>query len=265
MGCSFRNALCSFTFIFLAWTSNALAVECGSNTPWGAPNLVGTGPLYEVCHEGYASGLDPATREPRWVAYELVSEHSLGCLSRRGSKFVPDSKAPASDQASRIDYFRSGYDLGHLAPNQDFAWSAREQLDTFTFANAAPQLPGLNRQGWERLEEDVRAWALQRHKLVIYTGPIYRGRAAIGPDRIPIPSAFFKVIVDPRANEFIAFVMPQALVKKSSVSIWRTPLSEIEMEAGIRFPLPAGIKEAHEMWGVDLSEWRSQHRLLCGR
>ena len=80
---------------------------------------------------GFAAGLDPETREPRWVAYELTAPHTLGCYPRRGLTFKIDPLAPAEAQGRKQDYSRSGYDLGHMAPNEDFAWSKVEQRNPF--------------------------------------------------------------------------------------------------------------------------------------
>ena len=55
------------------------------------------------------------------VTYRLIGSHSLGCGSRDGLAFKVDGKAPPDTQGSPKDYTKSGYDLGHLTPNQDFA------------------------------------------------------------------------------------------------------------------------------------------------
>lgn len=67
--------------------------------------------------------------------------------------------------------------------------------------NVAPQLPGLNRQGWERLEETTRAWAVARGELVIYTGPVVGDAPRrIGHNQNEVPDSFYKVVVDPAGS-----------------------------------------------------------------
>jgi len=79
-------------------------------------------------------------------------------------------------RASLSDYDHSGYDKDHMAPAVDFALDAAEKSDSFSMANMAPQLPGLNRAEWEHLEETVRAWAFARrlHDPQVDARPAFR-------------------------------------------------------------------------------------------
>lgn len=77
-------------------------------------------------------------------------------------------------------------------------------------ANMAPQPPGLNRQGWERLEETVRVWATDQKALIVCVGPILLNtKRTIGADHVIVPAAFWKVVVDFQSGDALAFVMPQ--------------------------------------------------------
>jgi endonuclease G len=83
------------------------------------------------------------------------------CLARTNN-FRADEEIQAGRRARPMDYRRSGYDQGHQAPAEDFAWSAAQMHDSFSMANMTPQLAGLNRAEWERLEETVRARVQRR-------------------------------------------------------------------------------------------------------
>jgi endonuclease G len=85
-----------------------------------------------------------------------------------------------------------------MAPAEDFAWSADLERDTFSMANVEPQLPGLNRQGWERIEEIVRAEACRHGSIVVFTGPVFPGSVKIGKDYVVVSEGFFKIAVDPK-------------------------------------------------------------------
>ena len=231
--------------------------------PWGAPAAIDGHTVIPVCHEGYASGLDAETREPRWVTYELTAEHNLGCYPRAGLRFKIDPLAPAGAQGKPTDYAHSGFDLGHMAPNEDFAWSKARQRDTFSMANVNPQLPGLNRQGWERLEEDVRAWARQRGDLQIFVGPIYGGTQTIGSNALAVPTAFFKVVMDRKTGEALGFIMPQQATPKGSPEPWRVPVAVIETRAKLTLPKPTNFRESSEVWAADLAGWRRDHGAAC--
>src|SRR6185312_3678536 len=229
--------------VFLA-SGTALAGpfdDCAEHLPFGVPALAQTIHATAVCHPGYAALLDDDRHVPRWVAYHLTAAHTLGCVPRKND-FHTDEELPAGDQARAADYRRSGYDRGHQAPAEDFAWNAEEMHDSFSMANMAPQLPGLNRGEWERLEETVRAWALQRGELVIYVGPtLVDDNEMIGVDHVVVPSGFWKVIVDPVRREALAFSMPQRRIPKGDLAPWETSIQAMEDKAGISLPLPDRI------------------------
>lgn len=242
----------------------AHAADCGQSTPWGLPEVTDRHGIAVVCHEGYPAGLDRVAREPRWVAYELTAEHDLGCLPRNGLSFKVDVLADASEQGTPNDYAKSGYDLGHMAPNEDFAWDAGEQRDTFSMANVAPQVPGLNRQGWERLEEDVRGWALTRGDLQVYVGPIYSETPkTIGVDKLPVPSVFYKIVVDRQTGEEIGFMLPNKVIKKGAVQPWHAAMATVEDKANISLPEPPNASEGSVAWTEDLQVWRAAHKSAC--
>lgn len=58
------------------------------------------------------------------------------------------------NQALNKDYYRSGFDRGHLAPV--YHANSQECADaTFTLTNAAPQNPSFNRVEWRLLEKRI--------------------------------------------------------------------------------------------------------------
>jgi len=210
----------------------------------------------KICHANYVSFYDSAVRVPRLVAYELNSAHSLGCLAR-ASGFHSEG-----DSARPKEYDGTGYDLGHMMPAEDNAWDRAAMHDSFSMVNVAPQLPGLNREEWERLEEDVRAWAWKRGDLLVYVGPVFLSRPKSMGD-VLVPDAFFKVIVDWRTGEVLTFEMPQKAIAKGDVDPWRTPLTEIETITGIQFDVSQGL--GGKTWTADLLGWRKAHKEACGR
>ena len=220
--------------------SDADPSECPA-APLGEPTAKDA-TLEPVCHKGYLSMLDPTLKEARVVEYELTAAHSHGKHSRAGMSFKRDDLATPDDQGRAADYAKSGYDLGHLAPAEDFAWSGPLERETFSMANVAPQLPELNRQGWERLEETTRAEACVHGDVVIYTGPIFSSRTAhIGADKLPVPSGFFKMVIDPRTSWSLAFLVKQAPLAKGAAAKNVTSVAKVAAASGITFPLPDGV------------------------
>jgi endonuclease G len=57
---------------------------------------------------------------------------------------------------NEIDYEKSGYDRGHLAPAADMGFSKITMAESFYYSNMSPQVPGFNRGIWKQLEEQTR-------------------------------------------------------------------------------------------------------------
>jgi endonuclease G len=227
-----------FATVLLLIAGPAFA-ECPS-APLGTPVVNGIETVI-ICHTGYESLLDPAAKEARVVTYGLTAAHSHAHGSRKGMTFKPDAMAPAKDQGRASDYAASGYDLGHMVPAEDFAWSEELERDTFSMANVEPQLPGLNRQGWERIEEITRAEACRHGEVVIFTGPIYPGKKTIGKDKLAVPQGFFKIAIDPATGWALAFLVPQAALTKSRAADKTVAVETVISATGIVFPLPASV------------------------
>ena len=216
------------------------------------PAVAGT---EKFCHTAYVSLYDAQLKVPRLVAYELTGPHTLGCLPR-ASGFHAEG-----DSAKPSEYDGSGQDLGHQDPAQDNAWDEQVSHDSFSMVNIAPQLPGLNRQEWERLEESVRAWALERGDLLVYVGPVIPAAPKLLED-IAVPPAFWKIVIDRKRGEVLAFEMPQREIPKGDLAPWVTTVKAIEAQTGIRFNVGTAGKVP---WPADLAGWHKAHKEACGK
>jgi endonuclease G, mitochondrial len=110
-------------FLLVASAFPALAgsfADCHEHLPFGIPTFANPGHTTPVCHAGYASLVDDDRLIPRFVAYHLTAEHTLGCI-KRTNNFHADTQLSASLRAQPSDYTNSGYDRGHHAPAEDFA------------------------------------------------------------------------------------------------------------------------------------------------
>ena len=206
-----------------------------------------------VCHRAYEALYDAKLHVPRVVAYELTGKHSLGCLPRAsGFHSELDSAKPGA-------YDGTGYDLGHMAPAQDMAWDDDVSRDSFSMINVSPQLPGLNRQLWERGEEYVRAVALERGDLLVYVGPILSDKPKM-VNGVAVPSAFFKIVIDRKTGEMLAFELPQKSLAKGPLDPWLTAVTAIEQETGIHF---GEHVNGNALWPADLAAWHAAHKANC--
>ena len=102
---------------------------------------------------------------------------------------------------SVFPYPKSGYDKGHLAAAQDFAFSRSAMLATFDYINALPQTPSLNRGAWKRLETKVRKWS-QRDTLDIECGGL-----EFDSTRHMIPKYFYKIVTRHRGRDTLANII----------------------------------------------------------
>ena len=182
-----------------------------------------------ISHNAYAFSYNEQHEQANWVAYILTKTH-LGDGVERSNRFMEDPLV-LSGTATNADYAKSGYDRGHLAPAADMSWSLEVMQESFYYSNMSPQLPGFNRGIWKKLEEQVRAWALQYDTLYVVTGPILEaGLPSIGPNGVSVPKAYFKALIAPKQQKGIAFVMPNA---KSEASVLAFSLSIDALEAKI--------------------------------
>lgn len=171
------------------------------------------GPADQIVERrGYALGYSERYEQPLWVSYRLTADEVTNTVvARAGQRFLPDL-AIATGSALPSDYTRSGYDRGHLAPAADFRFDRQTMLESFSMANMSPQLPAFNRGMWKRLEEHVRALAVQRGSLVVVTGPIFYTNTSvrvIGESRVRVPDAFYKAVyAETEPPGMVAFVLP---------------------------------------------------------
>lgn len=115
-----------------------------------------------------------------FVRYQLYK--GGGSVSRKGMTWVHS----VGDRV--FPYAHSGYDKGHLAPAQDFAWSRAAMLSTFDYCNALPQAPALNRGAWKKLETKVRMLS-QSDTLLIECGGL-----EFDSTSHMVPKYFYKIV-----------------------------------------------------------------------
>lgn len=234
--------------------------ECAEHLPFGIPQTK-TQDTTEICRKGYALLHDNRWKIPQWVAYRLTAERTVGC-SRRTSDWDPEPSIPPGKRAIEKDYAKSDYDIGHMMPNADARWDKQVEVDTNVLSNAAPQLKSLNRGSWATLEERVRLWAVTRREIIVYTGPIWDRVApkTIG-EGVAVPTAFFKVVVDPKSKQVLSFIYPATA--KGSPELFRTNLAEVQRRTGLVLPVPPKSTNSRKLWPhVTESVTRSQVCLM---
>lgn len=259
------RTFCALALLLLAYCQPARAADCSSFTPWGEPQLFPARPITMLCRKAYLAAHDDERLVPAWVAWTLTPEHAMGCLPRK-NQFRADPDLPAGHRARPIDYAKSGFDQGHLAPDADMAWDVDVMSESFLMSNMSPQRPQLNRWEWEQLEATTRAWTMTMGTLQIIDGPIYDTDSdTIGPDHVLVPNRFFKVIVAAERGQAIAFEMVNGTVRKGPLFPYVVSIAQVEHDAGITIPLPANIDIQHAAvpWGGEPAAFMRSKKAVC--
>ena len=118
----------------------------------------------------------------------------------RGDDWHADERLEADEQAGAEVYAHNDLDRGHLVRRRDPVWgadAAAANFDTFSYANAAPQVNVFNQSKdlWLGLEDYLLGFAdASDERVAVFTGPVfadddreYRG--------ILLPEKFFKIAV----------------------------------------------------------------------
>ena len=193
---------------------------------------------------------------PNWVAWHLTAEHADG-EAPRSNNFREDTDVPAP-RATPADYKGSGWSRGHMCPSGDNKWSQTANDETFIMTNICPQDASHNSGIWNSIEMDCRKWAKKYGDIFIVCGPLpLRGEyETIGPNKVAVPKAFFKVILclngKPKGFGFVTKNNPGQ--KKND--LYYNSISEVERLTGIDFftLLPDSIQEYVEA-NADINEW----------
>ncbi|MEI6577105.1 MAG: DNA/RNA non-specific endonuclease [Bacteroidota bacterium] len=188
-----------------------------------------------ISHTGYSFLFSDIHKQSVWVAYELTAAETHK-IYKRSNKFIPDP-AVKSGTATDLDYKKSGYDRGHLAPAADMEWSQQSMQESFYYSNMSPQQPSFNRGIWNELEQQVREWAIEDGSIYIVTGPVLnQGLPTIGPDRVSVPKYFYKVILDYTEPEIkgIGFIIPNQ-ASTLPVENFAVTIDSVEKFTGLDF------------------------------
>jgi endonuclease G, mitochondrial len=255
----------SLLISLLVTPTQAEPTSCAHVAPHGLPQLQ-LADSTTICRRGYMLQHDNQARIPAWVSYTLSRAQTLACAPRP-DRFEPDPALRPHQRAHVSDYRRSGYDQGHMAPNADLSWDPQVQRESFYLSNIAPQLPGLNRGLWRELESIVRAWAHERGSLTIYVGPIYSRNSSrtIGVNRVVVPDAFFKVVIDAHSGAHMSFLFPHVNNLPDHVHEMRVPLAHVSHVTGIQFPLPPHARESVTTWRYNTRALHRDRSQTCVR
>jgi len=197
---------------------------------------------------------------PEWVAYQINRiDKRLSKSPRRPYPWIADKKLTANNiQPKDNTYKHSGFNRGHMCMKH-IAWRLGRNADwnTHTTLNACPQLYRFNAGIWLDMEKLTQKWADKYGKVWVICGPvIYRDKdikyiGDPGEKRIPIPHAFFKIVIreDRGSLKVLAFLYPhKAISRPYRHANYLVSVDKVEAVTGLDFltSLPDNTEEKIE-------------------
>lgn len=198
--------------------------------------------------KNYVVAYDNRLRNATWV-FEHLSKDLLNVKNsdRERSSFIEDLSIHGFFRARNEDYYKSGYDRGHIAAASNHRTHQEWMDETFYLSNILPQDPILNRTTWNKLEIYVRKLTNYFENVYVCTGPLYLPKRdktgkmhvtyqVIGPNQIAVPTHFFKVVVCEQGSnlELLSYIIPNQPVDRDiSPENFLCSIETIEKAAGI--------------------------------
>ncbi|KAJ2140943.1 nuclease [Coemansia sp. RSA 678] len=198
----------------------------------------------------YATSFNRALRNPNWVAEHLTLANLNGTADRSNAVFKEDKDIPVMFRAHLKDYYRSGFDRGHMCPAADAKKDDQAMKETFLLTNMTPQVGvGFNRNYWAYLEAFVRDLTKSFDDVYCISGPLYLPVQEDGkwyvkyevignPPNVAVPTHFFKVVLVKQGSDFSlgAFALPNKAIDNSApLTDFDVPVETVEKAAGLVF------------------------------
>lgn len=192
---------------------------CPQHYPLGSPIVISDEKVkiarrsFFLCEQNYAIQYDPATKNPIWVSERLLGSEQANTFVERVDNFQSHPLIPKPAQASLSDYRGSKFDRGHMAPAADMV-DDYSMNQSFFLTNMVPQVgPNMNRGIWADLEAMARKWSEARGEVLVVSGPIFgQGFKTMGKSNVAVPTHLYKIVLDPKTNDSIAFIMPNVQI-----------------------------------------------------
>jgi endonuclease G len=162
---------------------------------------------YDFETETYIGCYDATHKVPHYVEWTLTGEMVQNntdvrptvsfAWTRDGNRLEKELRLNGEEILHDSDYVNTGFDRGHIAPNEDFDDTLETATSTFFMANVAPQYPRFNRNGgiWYESELAERRLALEYGTVVVRVEITeFEGSWTGAKVRMAVPSHFMKTI-----------------------------------------------------------------------
>lgn len=193
---------------------------------------------FTVCYEF-------AHRQPLWTSHVLKIEMVDG-KQKRTDNYRADMEL--EDPVYASDYYKSGYDRGHLVPAGDMKETYQMMSESFYMSNMSPQVPSFNRGIWSTIEDHVRDLVREWGTAHIVTAPVLDENLARTKKGISVPQWFYKIAYFPDRGLIKAFLIKNKKHKTYDVSPFEVTVDEIELLTGLDFfsELPDSLEDGME-------------------
>lgn len=202
-------------------------VICLSALPFYSPGLAQL-KVDSVIDKGiYKAYFSVTLKNPLYVTYHLSKGGGPCNRETEGFTFKIDGCKPC---AKTSDYTNSGFEKGHLANAEDFAFSCKKEELTFRYYNCVPQTFELNHGEWLQWEDSIRKISKTK-KIFIIAGSIF-GKKTIGKSKVRVPTFCYKILVDPKTKKTIKCLL---FPNDNSGSVTEISLTALKKKLG--YPL----------------------------
>ena len=173
-------------------------------------NIIAQKPDTILVAKNYKSYINYELKQPLYVKYILYK--GGGACDRGSYNFKNDSNI---DIIGTKNYLNSGYDKGHLANSEDFAYNCELDEATFRYYNCLPQTHNLNAGIWKLWETKIRNLS-HSDSLLILCGGIWEDTTSVNGMRIP--TRCWKITYNIKSKKIVYCQIYTNLVKGSKVS-----------------------------------------------
>jgi len=173
--------------------------------------------------DSYTSYFDTTYKQPLYVSYKLYK--GGGDVSRKGMNFKGIKNITCTDK----DYYKSGYDRGHLVNAEDFAYDSIKLESTFRYYNCLPQTSNLNRGIWKKYESLIRDLSYTDSLLIICGGSHF-----IKNEKLYVPQYCWKIVYS-LSNNNIEYVI--LFTNKESDNSYTLYPNVIELENNLNIKI----------------------------
>ena len=187
-----------------------------------------------IKHTNYISLFSTTLYYPLYVEWWETTA-KLKCKSIvRKNDFKSDPLYPKETSLSK-DYLNSGYDKGHMCPDEDNRCQGQSvQDECFYFSNMAPQPHDFNGGIWKSLEIVSQKIAIAQDSVHVWAGSIGVVKK-IG--KVSVPEKCWKVLYIKKTNQYLAYIFNDVAVpeKGKYLKSYQVDVSVITNRTGFTF------------------------------